>query len=360
MARPAHMVVDLGALIHNYQWACQLAPQAQTMAIVKANAYGHGAVACARALEPHAPAFGVACIEEALLLRQAGISKPILLLEGTFAADEVAIAAAHDFWLMVEDPVQVEAVLKAKVTTPLKVWLKIDSGMHRLGLNPNRVETFYQQLMASDNVAADMVFATHFASADETNNDFTLTQVERFMATAKRYKHPLSLANSAAIMAWPQAHGDWNRAGFMLYGNSPLDADHASSIGLKPVMQVRSAIISLRHIDSGETVGYSQHWRAQRPSIIATVAIGYGDGYPRSAPTGTPIVVNGQRAGIVGRVSMDMITIDVTNLSNIEVGDQVCLWGKGLSINEVAQHAGTIGYELMTRVTQRLPIQYTN
>ena len=359
MARPSHMVVDLAALIHNYQWACQLAPQSNTMAVVKANAYGHGAVACAKALEPYAPAFGVACIEEALELRGAGITKPILLLEGTFSADEVSIAARNEFWLMVEDPVQVDAIIGATVTTPLKVWLKIDSGMHRLGLNPTRVAGFYEQLMASKNVSPDMVFATHFASADETANPFTQVQVKRFSATAKHFEQPVSLANSAAIMAWPEAHGDWNRAGFMLYGNSPLDAEHTSNSGLKPVMQVRSAIISLRHIDTGATVGYAQQWCAPRPSVIATVAIGYGDGYPRSAATGTPVVVKGQRASIVGRVSMDMITIDVTDLTGIEVGDQVCLWGKGLSINEVAHHAGTIGYELMTRVTQRLPIQYT-
>jgi len=359
MARPSHMVVDLAALISNYQWACQLAPQAQTMAVVKANAYGHGAVACATALQPYAPAFGVACIEEALTLRKAGIHKPILLLEGTFTADEVAVAAEQDFWLMVEDPIQVDAILNAKVSKPLRVWIKVDSGMHRLGLNPQRVEGYYQQLIGTPNVSQDMVFATHFASADETNNHFTLVQLERFLETATRFKHPISLANSAAIMAWPQAHGDWNRAGFMLYGNSPLDTDHPSNKGLKPVMQVRSAIISLRNIGTGSTVGYAQQWCAQRPSVIATVAIGYGDGYPRSAATGTPVVVNGQRASIVGRVSMDMITIDVTDLMGVNVGDPVCLWGKGLDINEVAHHAGTIGYELMTRVTQRLPIRYT-
>jgi len=359
MARPSHIVVDLAALIHNYQWACQLAPNAQTMAVVKANAYGHGAVVCATALQPYAPAFGVACIEEALALRKAGINKPILLLEGTFTADEVAIAAEHGFWVMVEDPIQVDAILNASVTKPLKVWIKVDTGMHRLGLNPQRVEGFYQQLFASSNVSEEMVFATHLASADETNNNFTLDQVQLFTETSKRFKHPVSIANSAAIMAWPEAHGDWNRPGFMLYGNSPLDADHPSSKGLQPVMQVRSAIISLRQIETGQTVGYGQQWCAQRPSIIATVAIGYGDGYPRSAVSGTPVVVNGQRAGIVGRVSMDMITIDVTGLDGINVGDPVCLWGKGLDINEVARHAGTIGYELMTRVTQRLSISYT-
>lgn len=364
MARPSYMAVDLAALVHNYQWACQLAPNSQTMAVVKANAYGHGATECAMALEPYAPAFGVACIEEALALRKAGITKPIALLEGLFTADEVAVAAEQGFWAMVEDPTQVNAILNANLAKPLTVWIKVDTGMHRLGLSPHYVGDYYQQLLASDNVASSIVFATHFASADETANDFTAHQLRLFMDTVKPFNTPVSLANSPAIMAWPATHKDWNRAGFMLYGNSPLDVDHPSSKALQPVMQMYSAITSLRKINAGQAVGYAQTWRAQRPSVIATVAIGYGDGYPRNAASGTPVLVNGQRASLVGRVSMDMITLDVTdlagvNLVGVNIGDPVCLWGKGLSINEVASHASTIGYELMTRVTQRLPIKYT-
>jgi len=360
MARPSYMAVDLAALVHNYQWACQLAPNSQTMAIVKANAYGHGATQCAMALEAYAPAFGVACIEEALVLRKAGIKKPIALLEGLFTADEVAVAAEQDFWVMVEDPTQISAILNAHLSKPLKVWIKVDTGMHRLGLSPQYVGDYYQQLLASDNVADGIVLATHFASADETGNHFTKQQLNLFMETVKPFNTPVSLANSPAIMAWPEAHADWNRAGFMLYGNSPLDVDHPSSKGLKPVMQMYSAITSLREIDAGQAVGYAQTWRAQRPSTIATVAVGYGDGYPRNAASGTPVLVNGARASLVGRVSMDMITLDVTDLLDVKIGDSVCLWGKDLNINEVASHASTIGYELMTRVTQRLPIKYTH
>ena len=214
------------------------------------------------------------------------------------------------------------------------------------------------KLRASDNVAQGIVFATHFASADEINNDFTKHQLKLFMDTVEPFNTPLSLANSPAIMAWPKAHADWNRAGFMLYGNSPLDADHPSSQGLQPVMGMYSAITSLREIEAGQTVGYAQTWTAKRTSVIATVSIGYGDGYPRNAASGTPVLVNGQRASLVGRVSMDMITLDVTDLPGVKIGDPVCLWGKDLNINEVARHSSTIGYELMTRVTQRLPIKY--
>lgn len=358
MARPSYMAVDLSALVHNYQWACSLAPHSQTMAVVKANAYGHGAIECAMALQPYAPIFGVACIEEALVLRKAGIHKPIVLLEGLFSADEVAVAAEQGFWVMVEDPTQVSALLNANLAKPITVWIKVDTGMHRLGLSPSNVDRYYQQLRASDNVAQGIVFATHFASADEINNDFTKHQLKLFMDTVEPFNTPLSLANSPAIMAWPKAHADWNRAGFMLYGNSPLDADHPSSQGLQPVMGMYSAITSLREIEAGQTVGYAQTWTAKRTSVIATVSIGYGDGYPRNAASGTPVLVNGQRASLVGRVSMDMITLDVTDLPGVTIGDPVCLWGKDLNINEVARHSSTIGYELMTRVTQRLPIKY--
>ncbi|MCO4836952.1 MAG: alanine racemase [Oceanospirillaceae bacterium] len=360
MARPSYMAVDLAALIDNYQWACSLAPKSQTMAVVKANAYGHGATRCAIALQPYAPIFGVACIEEALALRKAGIHKPIVLLEGVFSADEVAVAAKQDFWVMVEDPTQVSAVLNATLPKPITVWIKVDTGMHRLGLSPGNVSGYYQQLLISDNVATEIVFATHFASADETNNDFTKHQLKLLTDTVKSFNTPLSLANSPAIMAWPEAHSDWNRAGFMLYGNSPLDVDHPSSKGLKPVMGMYSAITSLREIEAGQAVGYAQTWHAKRTSIIATVAIGYGDGYPRNAASGTPVLVNGKRVSLVGRVSMDMITLDVTDLPAVKIGDPVCLWGKDLNINEVARHSSTIGYELMTRVTQRLPIRYTH
>lgn len=359
MARPSYRSIDLAALVHNYKWACSLAPKSKTMAVVKANAYGHGAVACASALEPFAPAFGVACIEEALELRQAGIKKPIALLEGVFSADEVAVAAQQNFWTMVEDPSQVDAILAAKVSKPLTVWIKVDTGMHRLGFRPDLLSQYFQQLSQSENVSPGIVMATHFACADDTQSEFTQTQLTCFRESVKPFEAACSLANSPAIMAWPDTHADWNRAGFMLYGTSPLDVDHPSSKGLKPVMQMRSAITSLRTIEAGEGVGYAQTWIATRPSVIATVAIGYGDGYPRNAVSGTPVLVNGKRASLVGRVSMDMISLDVTDLEDVKIGDPVCLWGNQLNVNEVASYASTIGYELMTRVTGRLPLKYT-
>ncbi len=358
MSRPAKAVIDLSALRDNYRLAQSLAPEARHLAVVKANAYGHSATECARALNDLVPAFGVACIEEALALRAAGITKPVLLLEGTFSADEVSVAADQQFWLMVENEPQIEAIEAAGKLAKLKVWMKIDSGMHRLGLQPEQLGTLYQRLSACDNVAEEIVLATHFACADDLENPFTERQIERFLDCCEGIAGPKSLANSAGLMGWPTARADWNRPGFMLYGNSPFEVPHPVADQLKPVMRLESAVISVREIEAGETVGYAQHWKAERRSRIATVAIGYGDGYPRHAPAGTPVLVNGQRVPLVGRVSMDMVTLDVTDLASVAIGDPVILWGPQLSVNEVAESAGTIGYELLTRMTGRVPLHF--
>lgn len=360
MSRPAQAIVDLAAIRHNYQLAQQLAPRARALAVVKANAYGHGSVAVARTLEPLAPAFAVACIEEALELRQAGLSKPIVLLEGAFAAEEVRIAAAQNFWLVASGPEQVSMIAAAGLTQPLTVWLKADSGMHRLGLSGQALQDAYQQLKSLPQVRDEVVIATHFAAADELDSSYTQQQLDNFATLTAGLNAPVSLANSAAIMAWPEAHGDYTRPGIMLYGASPFLQPHPHAATLQPVMTLQSAVISVRTIDVGETVGYGRSWTAQRRSTIATVAIGYGDGYPRQTPNGTPVWINGQRAPLAGHVSMDMITVDVTDLESVKVGDKVELWGAHISLNEVAQRVGTISYELVTRMPSRTPRIYMN
>lgn len=356
--RPSQAIIDLDALRANYRLAASLAPQSQTMAVVKANAYGHGAVAVARALEPLVPAFAVACSEEALDLRSAGIAKPILLLEGFFSQDEIALAAANNFWLLVENEHQVEALAKTALPTPLTAWLKIDTGMHRLGAPLSQGIRLYEQLRACGHIRQPIVIASHFACADELDNDCTARQIQRL----KQFAHsisstttpPLSMANSPALLGWPESHGAWNRPGFMLYGSSPFADAHPAADQLQAVMSFQSQVISVRTVPCGETVGYGNTWRATRDSIIATVPVGYGDGYPRHAPSGTPVLVAGQMAMLAGRVSMDLITLDVTNLSGIAIGSPVELWGKNLPVNSVAAAAGTIGYELLTRMPGRL------
>ena len=355
MARPNQARLDLGALRHNLGIARDLAPQSKVMAVVKANGYGHGAVTIASELEPLADALAVACIEEAVELRDAGINSPILLLEGVFEASELATSAQLGCWVTIDNERQLRWLEEAALSEPVTCWLKVDTGMHRLGVAVEDLENFYQRLKTTANALDELVIYTHFASADDVQSNQTREQLELFDAACAPLPALRSAANSPGLMAWPQACYDWVRPGYMLYGNSPLAAPHPNAEALQPVMTLTSAVISVREVATGKTVGYGANWTAQRPSRVATVAIGYGDGYPRLAANGTPVLVNGQRAGLAGRVSMDMITVDVTDLPQVDIGDEVVLWGKGLPVGEVARHAGTIGYELITRMPARTP-----
>ncbi len=357
MSRPTRAVIDIQALRHNYQLAQSLAPESKTIPMVKANAYGHGAVQVSQALADIAPAFGVACIEEALKLRDAGIKQPILLLEGAFDAAELKLAATKGFWVMVENHQQKEAIINADLALPLTVWLGVDTGMHRLGFQPEDIAEVYKTLNSSRNISQPIVFTSHFACADDLNNKATLKQIDAFKACAP-VTALQSLANSAAILAWPKAQREWQRPGYMLYGNSPFAVPQENADQLKPVMSFESAVISLRTIAAGESVGYTANWTAERDSTIATITVGYGDGYPRNATNGTPVLINGVRCPLVGRVSMDMITVDVTDLREVAIGDKALLWGPELPVNEVASHCDTIGYELLTRMPGRVPRVY--
>lgn len=360
MTRPSTALIDLNALKANYLLACELSqrdnPVARTLAVVKANAYGHGAVPAARALEPLAPALAVACCDEAMVLRQAGITKPLLLLEGIFSPDEIELCATHNLWPMVGDPTQVEALLRARPPASLCVWLKVDTGMHRLGIAAEDFPHLHQQLKSCSHIEQPIVVATHFASADEPDNDFTATQIARLRSLAP--SQPLSMANSPALLAWPDARADWNRPGFMLYGSSPFDTPQQEAERLQPVMHFQSRVMAVRTIAAGESVGYGETWRAQRTSLIATIPVGYGDGYPRTAASGTPVLVNGRTASLAGRVSMDLITVDVTEIGPVQVGDPVELWGANLAVNRVAHHAATSAYEVLTRIPARLRREY--
>lgn len=363
MSRPTSAIIDLKALRENFYLAQQLAPNSKSMPMVKANAYGHGMIEVANALADSAPAFGAACIEEALALRKANIKQPILLLEGPHSADEIGIAEKHGFWLMLENHNQLQAILSAHLSNPISVWLKLDTGMHRLGFKPEDLQHIYKQLSDSANVADDIVLATHFACADDLESDFTDRQLQCFNSAIDTldFPAPTSLANSAAILGWPSIEDNWQRPGYMLYGASPFSKPQKNADQLQQVMHFQSAVISIRNISAGESVGYTANWTAQRNSIIATVAVGYGDGYPRHAPNGTPVLIDGVRCPLVGRVSMDMITVDITDLNtDIKIGTDVTLWGPALSVTEVAMHCGTIGYELLTRMPARVPRIYIN
>ncbi|MCG3169891.1 MAG: Alanine racemase, biosynthetic [Pseudomonadales bacterium] len=358
MSRPTRALVDLAALRHNAQFARSLAPAARLLAVVKSDGYGHGAVEVVRALHAQADAFGVACIEEAQALRAAGLRAPVLLMEGVFEPAELAIAARENFWLMVENTRQIEWLERSRNSVPFGVWIKVDTGMSRLGFAAQELPGVRARLAAMPSVAPGIVVATHLACADEPDHPLTRAQLARLAQATEGSDAQLSIANSPALLAWPAARAAWSRAGYMLYGGSPFGRPDPVTAGLRPVMTLESAIVSLRDLASGDSAGYGATWTARRPTRLATVPIGYSDGYPRSAASGTPVLVGGHRAALAGRVSMDMLMVDVTDVPEVHPGMPVQLWGPQLDVDTVAAHCGTIGYELLVRVSPRVPRVY--
>ena len=357
MSRPTYAIIDTQAFAANYRYAKSLAPNSQALAVVKANAYGHGAVTLARALSGQADAFGVACSEEAMELRESGIDDPILLLEGVFEPDEIALADRANLMLVVHAQHQLDWMLKAKPDRPITIWLKIDTGMHRLGFTPQEAHQIYQGLKDSPHIG-EIIVMSHFARADETDSDATATQLDTFREIAHDLTAPFSLANSAATLAWPQTHGHWIRPGIMLYGSSPFTDNRIDTSALIPVMRLESELIAIRELAAGESIGYGGRFTCDKPIRVGVVAAGYGDGYPRHAPDGTPVAVNGRRTRLIGRISMDMLTVDLSDQPDAAIGDTVQLWGDLVSANEVARPSETLSYELFTGVTRRVHFHY--
>lgn len=349
--------IDRLALARNYQTIKNFAPNSNVLAVLKANAYGHGAGRISKSL-PQADAFGVARVEEALALRAAGIIQPVVLLEGFFSPDELPVLAVNNLETIVHNHEQLEAICQAKMNRPLKVWLKIDTGMHRLGIEPKDFDYYYQRLIESENVLPGIVLMSHLACADDIKNDATTNQLALFNELTGDNAEAKSMANSAAVCAWPDSHFQWVRPGLMLYGISPMLAQSAETLNLAPVMTMKSSLIAIREIEAGDSVGYGAAWVSDKSTTIGVVAIGYGDGYPRHADNGTPVLVNGRLVPLVGRVSMDMITVDLGPKADDQIGDIVTLWGEGLPIEMVAEHAQTIPYELLCNITQRVKVTF--
>jgi alanine racemase len=356
--RSCEAVIDLAAIRANYELACRLAPDSRALAVIKADAYGHGAVQVAETLRDMAPMFAVGFIDEAVRLWDAGITEPVLLLQGASDVEELALVAAHGGAVVVHEEGQVATLVNSGLASPVQVWLKIDTGMHRLGIAPARVAAALARLGRSKNVAGDVVLCTHLAGSDVPGDAGTRRQIELFDACCEGTALPGSIANSGAVLAYPESYRDWNRPGYMLYGGCPFVQDLPQARALAPAMTLRTAVIAVREVAAGESVGYGGRWTAERPSRVATAAIGYADGYPRHAPNGTRVLVGGKAARLAGTVSMDLVTVDVTGLGHVAVGDEVTLWGPGLSVDEVARRAGTIGYELLTSVSARVPRRY--
>jgi alanine racemase len=351
--------INLDAIKHNYLYAKSLAPQSKTVAVIKANGYGHGAIPIAKVLEHgnDVDALAVANVSEGVKLREGGVQHPhLMILQGPQGPSQWEEVFSHNLIPMIHNPDQMDYCLNNWPSTR-SIWVKIDTGMHRLGISPASAESFLRQCLQKFGKDR-LVVCSHFACSDEVGLDFNKDQLKILTEIRQKLDLSWSIANSGAIMTLPQAHGTWNRAGFMLYGNSPLATDHPSAKDLKPAMHFSAPIIAIREVSPGESVGYSRKWYATQLSRIATVAVGYADGYPRHAPNGTPVLIRNQRAPLAGRVSMDMITVDITDVPDARIGDEVCLWGEGLSVNEVAAAADTIGYELLTKVTTRPKKEY--
>ena len=354
--------IDLAALHANLLAIKAKAPNAKILTVLKANAYGHGLARIAKALSQGdniADAFGVARIDEALALRAAGITSKIVLLEGFFSADELPILAANNLHTVIHNKQQLEAIEQTSLENPLHVWLKVDTGMHRLGVSPEEFAHFYQRLLHCVNVRDNIVLMSHLSCADDTDNSRTEQQISLFNRITHQYTNARTLANSAGICAWPQSHYQWVRPGLMLYGVSPmlpeLSLDN-KALSIEPVMTLQASIIAKRTIKAGDSVGYGAAWTAKQETDIGVITIGYGDGYPRHAPNGTPVLVNGRIVPLVGRVSMDMITVDLGSNSQDSIGDIATLWGKGLPVEDVASYATTIPYELLCNITRRVQI----
>jgi len=354
MGRPCHAVLNLNALQHNVHRIRTCMPRQKIMAVVKANAYGHGSIAVAQTLAPYVDAFAVSCLEEALQLREQSIHQPILLLEGFFTPDELPLIVRHDLQIVLHHPEQVAYLCKAKLHQPITVWVKIDTGMHRLGFLPSVFPSVWQQLRDCQQVAQPPRVMTHLACADERDNPYSTHQFQQFRRLTESLATETSVANSAGILAWPNLQADWVRPGIMLYGVSPFADTVAAEEGLRAVMALYSELISIKTCQAGDTISYGATWRCPTAMPVGVVAAGYADGYPRHMPMGTPVLVNGQPVPLIGRVTMDMMMVDLRTQPHAQVGDPVELWGPHLPVERLAVRAGTIGYELLCNVGQRV------
>ncbi len=351
MQRTASVEINLDALTHNLSVVRSYAGNAKIMAVIKANAYGHGMLKIAQHLQDKVDALAVACVEEAVMLREAGINSRIVVLQGFHHTDHLQQCDQYKLEPVFHQIWQLELLQQSTIAQPLKIWLKVDTGMHRLGMSADETSQAYQQLWNNSQVEK-IHLMSHFANADEPENVLNQQQLKRFntLQSSLSIESSLefSLANSAAIISMPDAIKDWVRPGIMLYGASPLANISAAELGLKPVMRLSSKVIALTDVKAGEAIGYGSSWVCETDSKIAVIAIGYGDGYPRHASAGTGVCIHDQLCPLVGRVSMDMICVDISKLYlAVKIGDDAVLWAETPGVDEVAKSAGTIGYELL-------------
>lgn len=353
MSRRVVATIHRGALRANLARVRTLAPDAQVMAVVKADGYGHGLERVAKALAD-ADAFGVASIADGERIRAAGLHNRVVVLSGIDEPGDLDAMRRLDLEPVVHHDSQLAWLEAERDTRPLTVWLKLDTGMHRLGFPPDRAAEVHARLRALPQIGERVHLMTHFARSDEFDAVMTSHQLGTFDAVVGSLPGMRSLANSAAILGWPAAHSDWVRAGGVLYGVSVVAGRSGAAFGFEPAMTLTARLIAINTVRKDETIGYGGTWTCPEDMPVGVVAIGYGDGYPRHAPAGTPVLLRGRQAGIVGRVSMDLITIDLRQHPEAQIGDEVVLWGRGLSVETIGECADTIGYELICGMTRRV------
>jgi alanine racemase len=347
--------IDTAALLHNLKVITRCAPRSKVIAMVKANAYGCGISSVIPTLDEQVYAFGVACLEEAMAIRALGSRTDCVLFQGVFSPDELQTAATNNCQIVIHQAEQLHWLLTTPLSNPIKVWVKVNTGMHRLGFPPEDVFAILTALSKCPSVHPLIGLMTHLGCADSPDAPVNAAQLAVFNGL-NLPSMPLikSISNSAAIFALPNTHADVVRPGIMLYGVSPFPDQTSQELGLVPVMRFMSAITAIHHYPAGAAIGYGGSWQTQKPSIIGVIAVGYGDGYPRLIAENTPVWVNGQIAPIVGRISMDMLTVDLTAIPSVQIGAPVELWGQHIPIERIAQSAGTIPYELLCKRALRV------
>jgi alanine racemase len=355
MSRTTVATIHLGALRHNLARLKTLAAPAQVMAVIKADGYGHGLERVARTLDDEAAAFAVAALGDGLRLRAAGHRQRIVVLSGPDQAGDIAEMQRLGLDAAIHHEAQLPWLTEAVPTRGhLRVWLKMDSGMHRLGFAPERVAEVHARLAAMPGIDPEIGLLTHFSDSEVLGGEQTPAQIARFHEATQMFGGPRSLSNSAAVLGWPEARGDWVRTGGLLYGLSVVDGKSGADFGFRPAMTLSTRLIAINRIGQGERIGYNGTWTCPEDMPVGVAAVGYGDGYPRSATAGTPVLVGDRRVPLIGRVSMDLVTLDLRDAPTARVGDRVVLWGDGLPVETVAAHAGTISYDLTCGMTRRV------
>lgn len=359
MSRAALAILSTENLLHNLDVIKNHAPNSHVIAMIKANGYGHGLRSTALRLEKYVYSFGVASIDEAIALRKVNIKIPITLMEGVFEPNELLVAACENFHVVFHEQTQLQWLKTSSLPCPLTAWLKIDTGMGRLGFTPSYAHHAYAELVSHPHLKKPIGIMSHFACADDIAHPLNQQQIKNFVQFIENKAGIKSFCNSAAIFSFKDHHYDVVRPGLALYGVSPMPNISAADLNLKPVMTLQTRLMAVRHVERHSTLGYGARFLCSDAMRIGVIAMGYGDGYPRTARDGTPILVNGVRCPLVGRVSMDMITVDVTNCPDVKVDDPVVLWGNGLPIEEVSQYTEQCPYDMLTAVQSRVRFHWT-